>query len=570
MASVFDSATGLTTKYYYDFTGRNGATELRNGADLVFRVSATYDEHNQVTSQTRQYASGSYTDTYTYNDNHTLQGMVMGNIRGIGYDYDGMQRIVAMNTGDINNTEDPNAFAPNGRQFTYRNSTVDNSLESGVTTNQITKIHYHELVAKRGYPSFDFDYTYDDNGNILTYTSPVETIHYEYDSQNQLTSADNTGGGMDFSYTYDAGGNIDYRKEYAYTTAATPGNLRKTVDYSYDNSTGWKDRLVSYNGKTITYESTASGKISGNILSDGTWTYNWQKGRQLASMTSGSTTWSFTYNADGLRTKRTNGSSTYSYIYNGDKLSQMTVGNNTLNFAYDASGTPLTVTYNNTVYYYVTNIQGDVIAILNSSGSPVVTYTYDAWGKVLSTSGSMASTLGSHNPLRYRSYVYDQESGLYYLQSRYYDPNIGRFINADALITTGQGLLGNNMFAYCNNNPVLYSDRYGTIPYNDSWLEESFRETGRLMYEFFIGRTHPDRQTDEINNSIIEEQNKLVGNSIRSSWDTYQSSYIRNQESELRLAQSNVSVKTNSVRNEEAQTLVSVKTNSVRNEEAQT
>ena len=148
-------------------------------------------------------------------------------------------------------------------------------------------------------------------------------------------------------------------------------------------------------------------------------------------MTSGSTTWSFTYNADGLRTKRTNGSSTYSYIYNGDKLSQMTVGSNTLNFAYDASGTPLTVTYNNTAYYYVTNIQGDVIAILNSSGSPVVTYTYDAWGKILSTSGSMASTLGSHNPLRYRSYVYDQETGLYYLQSRYYNPIMGRFINSD-------------------------------------------------------------------------------------------------------------------------------------------
>ena len=133
-----------------------------------------------------------------------------------------------------------------------------------------------------------------------------------------------------------------------------------------------------------------------------------------------------------------------------------------MSFTYDASGTPLTVTYNNTVYYYVTNIQGDVIAILNSSGSPVVTYTYDAWGKVLSTSGSMASTLGSHNPLRYRSYVYDQESGLYYLQSRYYDPNIGRFINADTFAATGQGLLGNNTFVYCGNLPTMRSDPIGT------------------------------------------------------------------------------------------------------------
>ena len=75
-------------------------------------------------------------------------------------------------------------------------------------------------------------------------------------------------------------------------------------------------------------------------------------------------------------------------------------------------------------------------------------YTYDAWGNILSTTGSMASTLGQISPLRYRGYVYDEETELYYLQSRYYDPAIGRFLNADAFVSTGQGLLGNNMFAY--------------------------------------------------------------------------------------------------------------------------
>ena len=114
------------------------------------------------------------------------------------------------------------------------------------------------------------------------------------------------------------------------------------------------------------------------------------------------------------------------------------------------------VKVNNAQYYYVTNLQGDVIAILNSMGAVVVQYTYDAWGNVLSTTGSMASTLGTLNPIRYRGYVYDSESGLYYLQSRYYDPEVGRFINADALVSTGQGILGNNMFAYCGNNPVLW------------------------------------------------------------------------------------------------------------------
>ena len=119
-----------------------------------------------------------------------------------------------------------------------------------------------------------------------------------------------------------------------------------------------------------------------------------------------------------------------------------------LRIGYDTSG-PLFVKYNGTTYIYATNLQGDVIAILTTSGTPVVEYTYDAWGNILTTTGSMASTLGVHNPLRYRGYVYDTELGLYYLQSRYYDPEMGRFLNADALVATGQGLLGNNMFAYC-------------------------------------------------------------------------------------------------------------------------
>ena len=140
----------------------------------------------------------------------------------------------------------------------------------------------------------------------------------------------------------------------------------------------------------------------------------------------------------------------------------MKIGSTVLNFAYDASGTPMAVTYGGVTYYYATNIQGDVVAILNSSGAAVVTYTYDAWGNILTTTGTLASTLGIHNPLRYRGYVYDPETGLYYLQSRYYNPALARFISADAFASTGQGLLGNNMFAYCLNNPVAFEDDSGS------------------------------------------------------------------------------------------------------------
>ena len=287
-------------------------------------------------------------------------------------------------------------------------------------------------------------------GNIVTYTDANGTVTYTYDDLGQLLSASNV-----HSYSYDDAGNILSKKEYAYTTD-TLGSELSTVNYTYGDS-AWGDLLTEYGGRTITHDEI------GNPLSDGVWTYTWEHGRELAAMSNGNTTWTNTYNADGLRTQRTNGTTTYSYVYNGSSLSQTTVGSHILYFAYDVSGTPMSVTYNGTNYYYATNLQGDVTAILNTSGTAVVTYTYDAWGNILTTTGTMAETLGAVNPLRYRGYVYDTETQFYYLQSRYYDPEIGRFINADALVSTGQGILGNNMFAYCLNNPTNYADPTGTF-----------------------------------------------------------------------------------------------------------
>ena len=112
---------------------------------------------------------------------------------------------------------------------------------------------------------------------------------------------------------------------------------------------------------------------------------------------------------------------------------------------------------NGTTYYYVTNLQGDVMGLVDTSGNSVASYTYDPYGKVLTATGALAEK----NPLRYRGYYYDFESGLYYLQSRYYDPATRRFINADSYASTGQGLIGHNMFAYCNNDPGNSIDPYG-------------------------------------------------------------------------------------------------------------
>ena len=167
--------------------------------------------------------------------------------------------------------------------------------------------------------------------------------------------------------------------------------------------------------------------------------------------------WEMEYNTSGIRTKRSSEEKTYNYIYAGDKLMRMTVGNDTLDFSYDTNGVPLTMTYNGTVYYYITNLQGDVMKLERADGGSGAQYAYDAWGNIIAMSGTLAEL----NPLRYRGYVYDQETGFYYLNSRYYDPAVGRFISADNYPTTGQGLNGNNMFAYCGNNPVSRQDDGG-------------------------------------------------------------------------------------------------------------
>ena len=243
-----------------------------------------------------------------------------------------------------------------------------------------------------------------------------------------------------------------------YTTGEL-GTPTDTVTYAYGDDS-WGDLLTAYDGAAITYDGI------GNPNAIGGWIFTWEHGRQLVAMSNGMATWTNTYNADGLRIRRTNGSKTYSYIYSGSTLTQMTVGADTLYFTYDASGVPLTVTHNGTTYYYATNLQWDITAILDANGTTVVAYTYDAWGNPLSTTGTMAATLGAVNPLRYRGYVYDAETELYYLQSRYYNPEIGRFINADGYTSTGDGLSGNNMFAYCGNNPVNRID-----PSGQSWLD---------------------------------------------------------------------------------------------------
>ena len=190
---------------------------------------------------------------------------------------------------------------------------------------------------------------------------------------------------------------------------------------------------------------------------------------QLTGWQNDNKTLSFTYDANGLRNTKTVNGTTTQYYYSGSQLMAQKTGSTVLEFLYDENGLAYGFVKNySSRYYYVYNLQGDVIGLLDSDGSLVVSYEYDEWGKCLSIktpNGTDVSGtsfhIGVQNPLRYRGYYYDRETGFYYLNSRYYDPEIGRFLNADGYVSTGQDILGNNMFAYCNNNPIKMVDPNG-------------------------------------------------------------------------------------------------------------
>ena len=327
--------------------------------------------------------------------------------------YDGLRRLTSVTGGPVT------------RQYTYRD------IDSTKTTMQVAS------VTSGGQR---YGYTYDNMGNITTYAAPGKgTVTYTYDNQGQLLKA---AGDTTYTYTYDGAGNI-----------LTASDGTATHSYTYGD-TDWKDLLTAFDGQAITYDAI------GNPTSyfNGTrWNFTWVNGRSLATASDGTNSLSFAYDASGLRTSKTVNGTTYRYYYAGGKLMRMTWGGNTIDFFYDANGAPYAMKYNGTVYYYVTNLQGDVMHIVNASGTVMASYDYDPYGKVISATGTLANV----NPLRYRGYVYDQETGFYYLQSRYYDPAIGRFINADSYASTGQDIIGYNMFAYCGNDPIFRIDYDG-------------------------------------------------------------------------------------------------------------
>lgn len=368
-------------------------------------------------------------------------------------------------------------------------------------------------------------YEYDSLGNITSIYDGSKTTTYKYDALNQLVRADNPYENKTHIYTYE-NGNITEDKVYQYTVGTSePSDLIYTVKYSYSNE-NWADVLTgvekvypqnSVNAISIEQEKTpeivtrllgenaqrydmksrllSNGGISvanvsgnyskvesdeiGNITSYDGLNYTWV-GRQLKSVSqvgNPSVGATYSYNSDGQRIGKNitlDGGEVYDYdyYYNGDILAGYKLvitksdGSSTTHnvaFMYDENGEAFGFNYNGNDYYYVRNAQSDVIFISNSDNTGVVMYQYDAWGNMTACyDTSDDGMLSIVNPYTYRGYFYEIETNTYFLKSRYYNPELCRFISADGYVQTGQGVLDKNMFAYCLNNPVNRVDSDGS------------------------------------------------------------------------------------------------------------
>jgi RHS repeat-associated protein len=314
-----------------------------------------------------------------------------------------------------------------------------------------------------------FNYTYDANGNILTISEGTITkATFTYDKLNQLIREDNAYSGLSIDYVYDIGGNIVTRTEYSMTNDER-SDLLRTFNFTYD--TTWKDQLKSVTCSGETCPTNQNTTIEYDSIGNPTTYLNgasltWSNGRELAKFEIGNTDYQYVYNENGIRTskKKTNGQLVTETVFylNGSSIVRQVTGTKIMDFFYDENGNLYGFKEAGSMYYYLRNGQNDIIGIIDNTGTQVVAYTYDSWGNPIEPTGTSASTIGADNPFRYRGYYFDSDTGLYYLNSRYYDSNVGRFINADGLVTASSTLLGANMYGYCENNPIVRADLYGS------------------------------------------------------------------------------------------------------------
>ena len=421
-----DKITGKIEKNYFDEYGRKFAYIIKNGVKIPYKEEYSYDNYGnplQATFGDRAYA-------YTYNN-------------------DSARTIKGVSTGGVSFERKTDKAGRNAGKVIVKNNTE-------IAKESIRYLKFGDRATNLPF-AVDFKdgritYKYNKVGNIKEIRENGEIVaKYKYDTLGRLVREDNKPFAKTVTYTYDNCGNILEKRTYAYTLVDDiEEKEHTTVSYKYDG-----DKLLSYNGETCAYD------VLGNPMTYRGKTATWEKGRLK------------TYNGvtlgyDGRGKRILSGSLTFEYSSDGRLLKR----SDGLEFIYDLQGLAGVVDNSGSTaktYFYRKDAQGNIVALLDENGAVVAKYVYNAWGehKVLNPDGTentSASFIGNVNPFRYRGYYYDKALKLYYLVTRYYDPVVGRFISQDSFEYADPDTInGLNLYAYCNNNPVMNVDPTGKL-----------------------------------------------------------------------------------------------------------
>ncbi|MFR7355297.1 MAG: RHS repeat domain-containing protein [Lachnospiraceae bacterium] len=515
-----DLVNGRIDKDQYDMTGRlvqSTTLEKNTGAageptvantHTVQSLEIGYDNYNRV-NRLVQSLEGSKTKTgLVYGDASKAQRPGLS----YGLTVDGTQRQSLAYDAMARCTKET-VTLPGGQ-------TRENRFTYG-TLHHLTDMD--SLLSAMSNGTESWRYEYDNVGNITKITSGTKVITYQYDELNQLIRENNGVLGTTVLYTYDAGGNMTSRKTYDYTEG-TLQTIKKNETFTY-RSDGWKDQILSWNGYRYTYDAGGNPTLLRGVP------LTWGEGRRLKKVSLSWGTVDFAYDSDGKRVKKISGNTETKYYYNGSILSGLvrtTAGSTgttktTVQFVYDAEGKPFMLRFNGkTDYFYLYNGLGDVVGLVDSSNQVVVRYQYNSWGKVTSTQDTSGVSLATLNPFRYRKYVYDPETGLYCLGSRYYDPEVGRFVNADDFETLTyqmDSVQGKNLYQYCFNNPINMQDEDGGWP---KWVTEVAIGIGAIVIGAAAVAATAGVKTAAISGAIgavVGASTSVVGNRISTgSW----------------------------------------------------
>ena len=419
------------------------------------------------------------------------------------YNLDSQKRVSRIDVDMTSAVSSPRKTCSLKREITYNDSDAEEGNKK-YASELVKSIYVRDGKKDENEPALSvYTLEYDGDGNITkhTYSKPgiaialgtVTSATYEYDKLNRLTRENNERLGKTWTYSYDAGGNVTERKEYAYTTAEQLDNETATAtkEYVYRTS-GWKDQLLSYDGEGIVYDA------SGNPTTYRGATLGFEAGRRLKSYKKAgdANAYEFTFDYRGVRnskkTKDADGhDKTWSFYYDEDgklwgetKSEKVLQGNFGIKlwtdkitkigyFHLNSGLAGFTLSRQTGIadavkadYIYRKNALGDIDGIFDTDMNLIGEYVYDAWGNcTIEAAGADNIEIMETNPFRYRGYYWDKELNLYYLQTRYYDPQTGRFINADNIgygLTQFELLNGLNLYSYCLNNPIGYTDESGS------------------------------------------------------------------------------------------------------------